>query len=82
MKLATLNIEIHDKRNGWAQGKYLVRCFRDVLWTNSIGKALEALGHDLENFDDYKHKEEPESPKWPEGPEIIDEADVKPRRKD
>lgn len=41
-----LDIEVHDK----GIAKYLVHGLHDVLWTDSIDEALDALREDLENF--------------------------------
>lgn len=74
MKLITLDIEVHDK----GIAKYLVHGLHDVLWTDSTDEALDALRENLEKFSDCVDEKGIESPKWPEGPHIVDEADVKP----
>lgn len=49
----TLDIEIYKNYgNGyWAQAKYLVHGYDDVLWTNSIKDAINFLEFDLERLD-------------------------------
>lgn len=44
-----LDIEIHEEwgEDKFAQAKYLVHTYDDVLWTNSIDDALRALRNDL-----------------------------------
>lgn len=47
--IGTLDIEIYEKAGadgwikGWAQAKYLVHGFEDVLWTDDLDKALAFL---------------------------------------
>jgi hypothetical protein len=42
--IGTLDIEIYEKAgSGWAQAKYLVRGFGDILWTDDLGEALAFL---------------------------------------
>ena len=45
----TLDIEIYENHNdeSWAQGKYLVHGYSDVMWTDSIDNALEFLRQEL-----------------------------------
>ena len=46
-----LDIEIYDvNENEWAQAKYLVHGYGDVLWTDSIDDALQFLRDSLENI--------------------------------
>lgn len=44
-----LDIEIHEifGKDEWAQAKYLVHGYDDVLWTNDITDALDFLRQDL-----------------------------------
>jgi len=43
--IAKLDIEIYEKWGGdeWAQAKYLVHGYDDVLWTNNLEDALQFL---------------------------------------
>ena len=42
--IGTLDIEIYEKAgSGWAQAKYLVHGFEDVLWTDDLDEALAFL---------------------------------------
>jgi hypothetical protein len=44
MRLGTLDIEIYNTHNDtWAQGKYLVHGFDDVLWTDDLDAAVQYL---------------------------------------
>lgn len=44
---AKFDIEVYDENDSWAQGKYLVHGYDDVLWTNDLEKALEFLKESL-----------------------------------
>lgn len=37
------DIEIYSENDIWAQAKYLVHGYDDILWTNNINDALEYL---------------------------------------
>ena len=43
--IGTLDIEIYEKAGSdvWAQAKYLVHGFEDVLWTDDLDEALAFL---------------------------------------
>jgi len=51
--IGTLDIEIYEKAGddgwvkNWAQAKYLVHGFDDVLWTDDIDDALAFLKHSI-----------------------------------
>ena len=44
-----LDIEVYDKfgEGYWAQCRYLVHGYDDVLWTNDLEDALNYIRHDL-----------------------------------
>jgi hypothetical protein len=41
----TFEIEVYDENiaDSWPQGKYLVRGYNDVLWTNNLGQAIKFI---------------------------------------
>ena len=50
MRIGTLDIETfdtNDKEDDWAQAKYLVHGFDDVLWTDNISAAVDYLKESL-----------------------------------
>lgn len=50
MKIGILDIETfdtNDKKDDWAQAKYLVHGFSDILWTDDIDSAVEFLKESL-----------------------------------
>jgi len=59
-----LDVEIYDEfgENHWAQARYLVHGYDDVLWTDDIRQVLLFLEEDLEklsnNIDEKKNTEE------------------------
>lgn len=56
MKILTLDIELH-KKDGWSQAKYLVHCYSDVLWTDSLEEAFDALKEGFAEFEKRYEKE-------------------------
>ena len=47
-----LDVEIYDKNDEWAQGRYLVHGHDDVLWTDNPEHALEFLKESLKTEND------------------------------
>ncbi len=39
--------DLHDKSLHWAQAKYLVHGYKDILWTNDLDLAMEFLKESL-----------------------------------
>jgi len=47
MLVRTVDIEIWDEEDEWAQGRYLVHGHDDVFWTDSMDYALAFLKNSL-----------------------------------
>ena len=46
--IGTLDIKIYEKTgSGWAQAKYLVHGFGDILWTDDLAEALAFLKQNI-----------------------------------
>jgi hypothetical protein len=57
MKKAVLDIEIYDTsdpKEEWAQGKYLVHGYDDVLWTDDLKAALAFLEESIKKCEEEK----------------------------
>ena len=53
--LATLDIEIYEKNDGWMQARYLVHGLDDVLWTDDVDCALEFLRQSCKRLEEIKN---------------------------
>lgn len=53
--IGTLDIEIYSGADdGWAQGKYLVHGFKDILWTDNLNEAIEFFKQSIEEMEGGK----------------------------
>ena len=51
MKRGYVDIEVYEPSDGWAQAKYLVHGWDDILWTNDLDSALLFLKESVEKME-------------------------------
>lgn len=51
MKRGYVDIEVYEQSDGWAQAKYLVHGWDDILWTNDLDSALLFLKESVEKME-------------------------------
>ena len=51
MKRGYVDIEVYEPSDGWAQAKYLVHGWDEILWTNDLDSALLFLKESVEKME-------------------------------